>query len=139
MNLEDTCNDEEFGTISHLNIWCPTLRHHMVLPAFAGLIEENIYRLFLRGRPCFNHPNLALSMRIPVQKSRGMTWLHSLHSSPETSETRNAKENAKGHQWHRGICSLIYHEAQDEEQDDDLGSSPWVHFLGPLMVFGRKI
>jgi len=51
MNLEDTCNDEEFGTIS-----CPTLRHHMVLPAFAGLIEENIYRLFLRGRPCFKNP-----------------------------------------------------------------------------------
>jgi len=49
----------------------------VLLPAFAGLIEENICRLFLRGGPCFNHPNLALSMRIPVQKSRDTTWLPS--------------------------------------------------------------
>ena len=116
MNLEDTCSDdEEFGTISHLNNWCPTTETPCGTPSIC--------------RPCFHHPNLALSMRIPVQKSRDTTWLHSLHSlhsSPETSETlgktgKRPRENAKGHQWHRGICSLIYHEAQDEEQDDDLG------------------
>ena len=34
----------------------------------------------------------------------------------------NCAAAVKGHQWHRAIGALIHHEAQDEEQDDDLKS-----------------